>query len=142
MKELDLSYNNIGNDAIKQVALSLSSISTLETLNLTQCEFTAKGGATLFSILAKNSRLKELIVDRNHLDGKRLRILRDFVSNNNGLVTLSMNHCHLREEGGDYISQGLIKNRKLRTLLLSGNDLGDEGVQNFSDVIKFGNFAL
>jgi len=53
-----------------------------------------------------------------------------------------MNHCHLREEGGDYISQGLIKNRKLRTLLLSGNDLGDEGVQNFSDVIKFGNFAL
>ena len=142
LKELDLNSNNIGNNGIKQVASALGSISTLEKLNLSNCNFTAKGALPLFQILAKNSRLKELILDKNFLDGKRLRVLRDFIGNNNGLHYLSMNHCRLGEEGAYFISQGLTKNRKLRTLLLSNNNIFDEGLIRLGQTIGMSSLGL
>ena len=65
LRELDLSFNSIGNKGVKQVALALNSISQLEQLNLANCDFTAKGAQTLFQVLSKNSRLKELVLDKN-----------------------------------------------------------------------------
>jgi hypothetical protein len=37
LKELDLSYNHLGNNGAKVVASALVSISTLERLNLSNC---------------------------------------------------------------------------------------------------------
>eukprot|EP00350_Pseudokeronopsis_sp_OXSARD2_P012046 CAMPEP_0170559604 /NCGR_PEP_ID=MMETSP0211-20121228/43928_1 /TAXON_ID=311385 /ORGANISM="Pseudokeronopsis sp., Strain OXSARD2" /LENGTH=194 /DNA_ID=CAMNT_0010872837 /DNA_START=596 /DNA_END=1180 /DNA_ORIENTATION=- len=62
--------------------------------------------------------------------------------NNTSLNFLSMNECYLEEEGAYYICQGLLKNRSLKTLLLSTNNLCDEGIVNFADVISFFSFAL
>lgn len=53
-----------------------------------------------------------------------------------------MNHCHLGEDGAFYISQGLIKNKRLKTLLLSGNDLGNNGVSQFSEYLAYTSFNL
>ncbi len=82
LRELDLSYNHIGNEGIKEVSQALSSISTLERIILTHCEFTMKGANSLFSVLSRgNQRLKELVIDKNELKmigrgGK----LREFIS--------------------------------------------------------------
>lgn len=48
LKELDLSFNAIGNAGIKILAAAFGSNSLLEYLDLTHCEFTAKGGFFLF----------------------------------------------------------------------------------------------
>lgn len=73
--------------------MALGSKNFLEKLNVTSCRFTCKGAQSLFSVLSRNAKLKELIVDRNHLEGKRLRVLREMMFNNNGLTHLSMNSC-------------------------------------------------
>jgi len=52
----------------------------------------------------RNIKLKELICDKNPLEGKKLRVLREMLLNNNGLQTLSMNQCCLGEEGAYFIA--------------------------------------
>ena len=81
-------------------------------------------------------------MDKNFLDGKKLRILKEFVGNNNGLTLLSMNQCRLGEEGAFFIAVGLAKNKKLRTLILSGNNIKDAGLNAFSDNLARSGYSL
>ena len=104
LKELDISFNNIGTGGARQVATALTQISTLEHLNLTHCHISSKGAHTLFQVLAKNTRLKELVADRNDFEGRRLRVLREFLAGNGGLQLLSLNQCNLGEDGAAYIA--------------------------------------
>jgi Ran GTPase-activating protein (RanGAP) involved in mRNA processing and transport len=48
LKELDLSYNFIGNKGIRLIAQSLATKNFLEKLNITCCKFTYKGATPLF----------------------------------------------------------------------------------------------
>ena len=51
LKELDLSYNPIGNAGMKVLATALSSASTLESLNLMACDFNHIGAQPLMQVL-------------------------------------------------------------------------------------------
>lgn len=46
-----------------------------------------------------------------------------------------MNTCKLYQEGAYLISEGLLRNRKLKSLMLSNNTFLDEGLDYLSDVI-------
>jgi Ran GTPase-activating protein (RanGAP) involved in mRNA processing and transport len=48
LKELDLSYNQLGNNGAKVVASALVQVSSLERLNLTHCGIQFKGAHSLF----------------------------------------------------------------------------------------------
>ena len=142
LKELDLSFNNIGNAGAKVMALAIHQISSLESLNLTHCQITAPGAIPIFQTLAKNSRLRQLILDKNFLEGKRLRILKEFMGSNSGLTLLSLNLCRLCEEGASYLARGLGFNRNLKTLLLSGNAMKDLGLAAISDAVSKSSLPL
>ena len=73
--------------------MALGSKNFLEKLNFTCCKFTFKGATALFSVLSRNNKVKELVLDKNVLEGKKLRILREMLMNNNSLLVLSMNQC-------------------------------------------------
>ena len=120
--------------------MGLGAKNNLERLTLTQCKFTFKGAQALFTVMGRNYRLRELTVDRNPLDGKRLRVLREMLINNGSLQHLSMNGCRLGEDGAYYLANGLLKNKGLKTLLLAGNAFGDEGLQNFTEVVSLFQF--
>ncbi len=79
--------------------------------------------------------MRELILDRNDLDGRRLRILKDFIGMNTGLLSVSMNSCKLYQEGAFLIAQGLARNRKLKTLMISNNNITDDGLMHISEVL-------
>jgi Ran GTPase-activating protein (RanGAP) involved in mRNA processing and transport len=83
--------------------MSLGTKNFLEKLNVTACQFSYKGAQPLFQVLNRNTKLKELIIDKNHLEGRRLRVLREMLLNNNFLVTLSMNDCKLEEDGANFL---------------------------------------
>jgi hypothetical protein len=52
----------------------------------------------------RNNKLKELIMDKNHLEGKKLRVLREAMMNNLTIKFLSLNQCDLGEEGTYFIA--------------------------------------
>lgn len=69
-------------------------------------------------------------------------MLKEFVGNNGGLHSLSMIGCSLGEDGALYIAQGLTKNRKLRTINLARNNIGENGIISFAEVINISSFSL
>lgn len=54
---------------------------------------TWKGARTLFFTVKCYSKLHELTVDRNILDGSKLKLLKETLSYNRGLNVLNMNYC-------------------------------------------------
>jgi Ran GTPase-activating protein (RanGAP) involved in mRNA processing and transport len=87
-------------------------------------------------------KLKELIMDRNTFEGKKIRILRETLLNNSALDTLSMNNCGLGPDGAHIIALGLMKNKRLKNLYISNNDIGDEGMKHFGEAIQMYSFPL
>ena len=53
-----------------------------------------------------------------------------------------MNYCHLGEDGAYYISSGITKNRRLRSLMIAGNNIADAGLTQIADSITFGSFLI
>ena len=81
----------------------------------------------------KFSTLGELTLNKNNLDGTKLRILRDLMSHNKGLKVLNLQDYHMGEDGALFLSQGLLKNNSLEVLNLSNNNFGDEGAKHFAN---------
>jgi Ran GTPase-activating protein (RanGAP) involved in mRNA processing and transport len=81
-------------------------------------------------------QLKWLNLDKNSFDGSKLKVIREMLMGNKGLKFLSMNQCHLGQDGANFIAAGLIGNKTLMTLLLSENNFGDEGAQEFADAFE------
>ena len=63
-----------------------------------------KGCHNILNGAQRASKLKELILDQNILDGSKLRILREFIFNNKVLEILQMNECQLGEDGAEFLS--------------------------------------
>ena len=83
-----------------------------------------------------------MVLDKNFLEGKKMRVLRECLANNGGLTLLSLNLCRLCEEGVQFLAGGLAKNRRLKTLLLSGNAMKDPGFFAIAEAISKSNLPL
>lgn len=101
-------------------------------MNFTETGISYKGANAIFSGCMKFGTLQELTVNKNNLDGTKLRVLRDLMSINKGLKVLNMEECHMGEEGALFLSQGLLKNHSLEVLNLSNNNFGDDGAKHFA----------
>jgi Ran GTPase-activating protein (RanGAP) involved in mRNA processing and transport len=71
-------------------------------------------------------------LDRNPLDGTKLRVIREMLGANKGLRTLNMNQCSLGQDGCLFLALGFIKNGALRNLAIADNNFGDVGVDHLS----------
>ena len=80
---------------------------------LTNCRITAKGANSLFVGLYRNLFLKELVLDRNYIDGKKCKNIRDVLLSNECLELLSMQQCSLGDEGAHSLASGLKYNQTL-----------------------------
>jgi len=76
----------------------------LKKLNLTQTKISYKGAHAIFIATQRFSTLKELTLNKNSLDGGKLRVIREMLYNNKGLKILNMNQCQLGEDGAFYLA--------------------------------------
>uniref|UniRef100_A0A8C7LTF5 NACHT domain-containing protein n=1 Tax=Oncorhynchus mykiss TaxID=8022 RepID=A0A8C7LTF5_ONCMY len=132
LRELDLSYNDLGDRGVKLLCVGLTSpLCNIQTLVLAGCKVTYESCETLASALeTSNSPLRELDLRYNDLGGRGVELLCvGLTSPLCNIQTLVLGQCGLTEGCcSDLASVLSSPNSQLKQLQLRDNDLQDSGV--------------
>ena len=113
--------------------------SNLENLNLSHTQMTNRGFFKVMSALRSNHTLSKLIADYNNLCSQStFYSIGQVISNNNSLMHLSLQHCHLIDTFGVPFGEGLRTNKGMQYFNLFGNDLGDKTMIAISNSLREG----
>ncbi|XP_038839690.1 NACHT, LRR and PYD domains-containing protein 3-like, partial [Salvelinus namaycush] len=133
LRELDLSYNNLGDRGVELLCVGLTSpLCNIQTLVLDGCKLTYKSCETLTSALqTPNSPLRELDLSYNDLGDRGVELLCvGLTSPLCNIQTLVLAGCELTYKSCETLASALqTPNSPLRELNISNNDLGDRGVE-------------
>ncbi|KAL1261167.1 hypothetical protein QQF64_008994 [Cirrhinus molitorella] len=140
LRELDLSENSLSYlHTMLLSAVMENPCWKLETLKLMNCSLTDDGCSALISALRSNpSHLRELDLSKNNLSYLDIMLLCAAMEIPYWkLETLRLKDCGLTEEGYGTLASALRSNPShLRELDLSGNKVGDFGVQILSAALE------
>ncbi|TNV84842.1 hypothetical protein FGO68_gene16571 [Halteria grandinella] len=146
LRELNLSLNPLGSQAIKDFAQFLSSheCTTMEKVDISDCKCTWEGA---FVLMNSVKCLKELILDKNDLR-TRARSTPQLTTLVGKVERLSMQMCNISDDMGVSIANGLIgtsttlKEQRtfnfqgIKYLNLHSNQISDESAQAFAEQLS------
>ena len=165
LKILDLSYNDLKSDGVKNICNSIvSNESNLEQLfiNGNKCNdycseelfnmlikskklislslngnfFTNKGIDKILSSLKKNNTLKQLFIGENKIDRKAFVNMPNYLKFNKSLAVLDIKSSRLNDESLHELSKVFGQNKSLGNINLIDNNFGFEGIAKFGQYIS------
>nr|XP_021325103.1 uncharacterized protein si:ch211-11p18.6 isoform X8 [Danio rerio] len=139
LKELNLSDRQLGDTRVNQLsALLQDKHCTLNTLMLNNNRITAEGCAALTSAFNLNpSNLMELTLSGNKLEDSGVEKICSLLKNTQcRLKKLSLSDCRITEEGYKSLTLSLKSNSHLIELDLRGNDPGQSGVKELTELLQ------
>ncbi|XP_050960764.1 ribonuclease inhibitor-like, partial [Labeo rohita] len=145
LKELDLSGDKLGDlDGEKLSALLMDSHSKLEKIMLNNCELTEKSCSVLATVLSSKTILKEMNLNNSRLLDSGVKEICEGLKNPVcELKILKLSDCSITEEGYKALASALRSNPShLIELDLTGNDPGQSGVKELSDLLQDPNCQL
>ncbi|XP_050950703.1 NACHT, LRR and PYD domains-containing protein 3 [Labeo rohita] len=139
LRELDLSENKLGDSGFENLSdLLMNPQCKLEILALCKCSIKEKQCIFLTSALKSNpSHLRELDLSGNVLKHTRVNKFYDILKDSHcKLERLRLSYCAIKSEDCSALISALKSNPShLRELTLSGNELGQLGATNLSDLL-------
>ena len=125
-------------------AQTFPTLERLHTLHFWHTGLTDETLKNLASILPKCPTVRTLILDANPLPLEHYDVL--LTDDTLPMINLSLRHCRITERGAALIGQGLgnerRQNKKIQTLNLAYNSLGDLGAEHISRSLKFNRTLL
>ncbi|KAF4115056.1 hypothetical protein G5714_002545 [Onychostoma macrolepis] len=142
LKELNMNNNNLQDSGVKLLCTGLKS--KLEILSFSKCEITEESCSDFASVLSSDSSsLKYLDLSSNNLQDSGVKLLSDGLKENRKLEKMRLSDCSITEEGYKALASALRSNPlHLIELDLTGNDPGQSGVKELSDLLQDPNCQL
>ena len=128
LERLSLSDNNLNDDGIIKIAQSLYKHSKLKNINLQYNNITEEAAEALASIISSNTGLEELYLGNNQLKLGVTKIS-TALKNISSLIVLDLDNNNIPEEVADELSAAIRANNSLEKLWLSDNHLGSSTVK-------------
>ncbi|XP_073699640.1 NACHT, LRR and PYD domains-containing protein 3-like [Garra rufa] len=119
-------------------------IKTSKRALLNDCDLTDKSCLALATVLGSDTNLKELNMNNNNLQDSGVKLLCTGLKNIQcKLEILRLSNCHISEESYKALASALRSNPShLIELDLTGNDHGQSGVEQLSDLLQDPNCQL
>ncbi|XP_052445995.1 NACHT, LRR and PYD domains-containing protein 12 isoform X11 [Carassius gibelio] len=138
LRELDLSWNQIGDSGVTEISSLLRNSQTLQILRLSDCSITEEGYKALSSALRSNpSHLIELDLTGNDPGESGVKLLSDLLQDPNCQLNTLRFLGPAADEGCQYVTGIVGKNPLLlRELNLKGYELGDTEVNQISALLQ------
>ncbi|XP_070193628.1 uncharacterized protein [Littorina saxatilis] len=125
--DLDMSFLDAGDAVCQSIRDTLRTNTCLQKLRLRSNNFSSTGCAVLAEGLNRNRTLLELDLSRNCIGDDGVDALARYVPESS-LAELCLENCSVTSEGCEALSQLISGSKRLRSLDLSVNLLGDIGV--------------
>ncbi|XDV53593.1 hypothetical protein PO909_022061 [Leuciscus waleckii] len=137
LRELDLSGNKITESKLRKISPLLEHPQCkLQKLVLRSCNISDGGCAVLSSALRSNLSLRELDLSGNYFGDSGVKQLSALLKHTQcKLEKLELRACWIRDGVCADLSSALRSNPSLRELDLSGNNIGDSGVDQLSALL-------
>ncbi|XP_016104425.1 uncharacterized protein [Sinocyclocheilus grahami] len=145
LKEMNLNNSRLLDSGVKEICEGLKNpVCELKMLKLSKCDLTEESCSALASVLSSDSSsLKDLDLSNNNLEDSGVKLLSDGLKENCKLEKLSLSDCSISEEGYIALASALRSNPShLIELDLRGNDPGQSGVKQLSDLLQDPNSQL
>ncbi|XP_052445019.1 protein NLRC5 isoform X16 [Carassius gibelio] len=145
LKEMNLNNSRLLDSGVKEICEGLKNpVCELKTLKLCKCDLTEESCSALASVLrSDSSSLKDLDLSNNNLQDSGVKLLTDGLKENCKLQKLKLSNCSITEEGYKALASALRSNPShLIELNLTGNDPGQSGVKELTDLLQEPNCKL
>jgi Ran GTPase-activating protein (RanGAP) involved in mRNA processing and transport len=169
IQNLNLSYNSLGYQGAQALVQPLvSANTTLVCLNLTHNDLGPRGAASIATLLAHTTAVRELRLGNNHFGSRGIRVLAPKLTACTSLLHLDVSHNHLGSQGIHFLSSllppllhyldvtgnracqtgtralasWLLSNKSCNTLLLNSNEVDHVGAASLSTVLKYNHTLL
>lgn len=126
---LILSFNNISDTGIKDIATAIVSNKYTKVLDASGNGITIEGAGAVSKMMMS---LRELDISSSDIGDDGATILSKALNHSSTLKSLAIKQCNIGEEGTSAIANALTCNSSLAVLLMNGNAIGSFGASEFS----------
>ncbi|XP_005149032.1 leucine-rich repeat-containing protein 74A [Melopsittacus undulatus] len=127
---INLNHYGLGPKGVKAIAIALMSNKTVTHLELEDNYMLAEGAICIAEMLQENSTLQELNISNNHLDTAGAKAIANLLLDNvSFLHTILLSGNNFGEESALYFSEALMRNFQVKELDLSHNEFSEKGGQ-------------
>ena len=139
LQELNIGFNEIGNNGIAHIATALKTNTTMRTLDISSCSISDEGAESLARALAVNRSLQELNIssDDDEFMSYHECIGSQFseYAKSSAKRSVKRQDSRIGENGIAHIATALQTNATMRTLDIGGCDLSEKGVESLAAVL-------
>ncbi|XP_075425135.1 leucine-rich repeat-containing protein 74B isoform X2 [Ascaphus truei] len=127
MRDADLimRHHGLGSQAVKALAISLETNTSIVNLNLSDNWLEGDGAAAIAETLKENCYISEIHLSDNKLGLKGARVLSLMLVENTALRKLNLSGNEFNDQAAQYFSDALTNNQKVESMDLSRNMFGD-----------------
>ena len=132
---LNLSNNFLTKDGAHHLSEGLKSNKTLKSLILTSNEIGCDGVESIFDSLSNNTSITELGFRKNNIGNEGADIISNKINFISNLTKLDFSANNISKSAKD-IAEALYSNDSITYLSLNANELSDEELEEFANILK------